>query len=556
MNLLQAIANLIPTARKARVHLSYEPANLSANATVSAVQAAIRAAEAGDTRNLFTYYRDLIAGGSHVQAEFNKRKLAIIAQPLSILPADKSKPEDLRAAAAVTQMIRDCENWNDGLIHLLDSCLWPVAVSEKIFRPVARGDAADALGLRYTLHRFEPINPVLLCFRPKTPAVSNAPTPAETAPPAEWEPDIRLYATDSSGRVIYSYTEAYPLEPDRHIVHRGHLLTGLRDCFGGPMRAILFWWLVSTLARDWFARAMERYGVPFPVGHTDSKNQEAITFLQEAFSLASKIGGLVVDHDTQIELKEIAISGLADAHEKFLNVCNREISKIIVGQTLSAEAAPTGLGSGTASLQAAVREDIRMFDQLKLGETIAKQLFTQFLRINGLRGAAPKPVWGGLSDEDAKTLAELLEILSRAGLEPADESIPVINERLGLVIQRRVPAAPPSPSFSPAPQSTTALRTLAAQNAIAQSLGVPSSWLNPIQDFLADLQTKAADHSLSDQDLLDFLSAATRKIPELFDRMDHDDLARLLEAAMGQSILDEVRRQVRKNPDVAIRSGS
>lgn len=174
-----------------------------------------------------------------------------------------------------------------------------------------------------------------------------------------------------------------------------------------------------------------------------------VTLLEQAFALSTKIGGLVVDHNTQVELKEIAATGMADAYERFINVCNREISKLVVGQDLSAAAAPTGLGSGVAALQSGVREDIRMFDQAKLAETVSRQLFAQFLQINGLPGSPPKPVWGGLSDADAKTLADLLVSLSQAGFEPTDESIPTLNDRFGFAVQRKAP--PPAPTFGGIP---------------------------------------------------------------------------------------------------------
>lgn len=549
------ITEKIPFTRRSRVAQMWEHPNVRTNATVATVQNALRAAEAGDTRQLFALYRDLTIGGSHTQAEFNKRKLALLAQPHAVLPADKTKLDDITAAAACTQMIQDAENWNDGLTHLLDSALWPVTVAEKIFR--ARNGAEESnspVPLRYTLRRLEPVNPTVLCFQKPYGSARN-PNPADTGLVTlgdAWEADLRFYATDEDGRILYDYASSYPADPTRHIVHRGHLLVGMRDNWGGPMRAILFWDLLAALGRDWFARAIERFGVPFPVGHTDSKDKEAIEFLNSAFSLSTKIGGLVVDHDTQIELKEVAISGLADAHEKFIGICNREISKVIVGQTLSAEAQPTGLGSGTANLQSDVREDIRMFDCIKLGETIRKQIFAPFLRINGLRGAPPKIVWGGLSDEDAKTFADLLNTLSSAGFEPTDQAIPTMNERLGFPVQRKavpLPAANGLPGERN-PQMFAAVRsrlvTLQAQSRMADKLGVPTTWLNPLRDFLAELEAKTKDATLSEEDLLQFLDDAIARVPELFKDMDVDALAEVLEAGMGSAVINEVRRGIRK----------
>lgn len=461
MNLItlaaQKLAAVFP-GRRSYVSMRHEPENVSSSATVQTVQSAIRAAEGGDTRQLFALYRDLTVGGSHIQCELGKRLMAVLSEPEAILPADKENKDDIAAALAVKQMIADCENWEEGIGHLMSATLWPVAVVEKVFAPAGETMPGKPK-LRFTLKKLHIVNPTVLCFKQPYQAVRapaaqpSTQTPLNSPEAAEpWEHDLRFYETDPNGAINWSYDKTYGAEKDRHLVHRGHLLIGVRDNWGGPMRAIVFWWLLGVLGRDWFARNMERYGSPFLTGKTDTNNQDSINFLREAFSLSTKIGGLVVDNDTQVELIEAMATGMADAHEKFLNICNREISKVIVGQTLSAEAQPTGLGSGTSKLQSDVREDIRQFDQKRLGSTLTRQLFEQFLYINGLSGRV-KIVWGGLSSEDAKETADLLVSLSQASLEPTDESISTISERVGFQLQRK--AAPePSAGFGNFPLST------------------------------------------------------------------------------------------------------
>src|SRR5512145_2392848 len=94
LHTLAASLTRLPFTRQSSVALRAEPPNATRGATVESVQSALRAAEAGETRLLFALYRDLVLSGSHVQAEFNKRKLAVLAQPHAILPADKEQPED------------------------------------------------------------------------------------------------------------------------------------------------------------------------------------------------------------------------------------------------------------------------------------------------------------------------------------------------------------------------------------------------------------------------------------------------------------------------------
>lgn len=541
--------------KKANLRPRHEPPNVASNAKVSEIQSMIRAAEGGDPSRLFSYYRDLMLSGSHVQSESNKRKLALLGDALNILPCDKTNADDVAAAEAIKQAIEDCENWMDGLTFLLDSSLYPVSVVEHLFRPTDQPqDATREIKLRYTLKRLEPVPYALLCFRggyenlmPKDGKSTDgkAETQAEV-----WEPDLRFWATNPTGGIEQNLQNSYPADPMRHMVHRGHLLIGIRDNWGGPMRCIVFWHLLAILGRDWFARLMERFGNPFIVAKADKTDKDAVTFLQDALSLATKIGGLVVDVETEVELKEAMLSGAADGYEKFLGVCNREISKIIVGQDLSAQSAPTGLGSGVANLQSGVRQDIRMFDQLKLAETLQKQLFPRFLRINGLRGNAPKARWGGLSADEAAATGALLVQLANSDLEPTDDSINVISERIGFAVQRKA-AAPATPlGFGGAglPQTFRArIATLSAQAKIADKVGVPATWLNPLQDYLAEIEAKVADESLSEQDLLNFLDRAIARVPELFKDMNVEDLAEFLAAGMGGAVLEEVRRGIKRD---------
>lgn len=482
MNLIQKVLNGIGTARRSMVSLQYEPVNVSSNAKVADVQGMIRAAEAGETRQLFALYRDLSISGSHVLSELTKRKLAILSEPHAILPVDKNDKDDLFAAEACRVMIGNCENWHDGLTHLMDSTIWPVAVCEKIFRPGGERDVVSVEGrtgvkLQYGFKRFEPVNPTVLCFRQPyggntyRPQTGDGPSPLPVLDPNAWESDLRFYKTDETGMVLWNYADSYPADPMLHLVHRGHLLVGVRDNWGGPMRAIVFWWLLSVLGRDWFGRYMERYGQPFIVGKTDSTSTDAVTFLKDALSLATKIGGIVVDHETELELKEAMSANAADAYERFLSVCNKEVSKVILGQTLSADAQPTGLGSGTSNLQGEVREDYKSVDRIKLGFALRSQLFEPFLRINGIPGRAPLIVWGDMTAEESASIADLLVKLSEAGLEPTDEALPTISEKVGFQLQRK---AMPDPMGFPGtgrPRSELALTALSAS---IPSLGHPS----------------------------------------------------------------------------------
>ena len=219
------------------------------------------------------------------------------------------------------------------------------------------------------------------------------------------------------------------------------------DNWGGAMRSILFWWLLRTMSRQWWADLLERFGVPFLKGkYSDEKGRAT---LERAFRLAVRLGAIVVSKNTEVEVVQAANSDASNSHERFITICNQEISKLIVGQTLSSNASPTGeLGGGTANLQGEVRDDIRKADAKSLAATLRSQLFEQLLAINGRPGRAPKILFGSESTREQSATLSLIGKLHEAGLEPDDDALNTLSERLGFGIRRAAPPQSPMLPFS------------------------------------------------------------------------------------------------------------
>lgn len=114
----------------------YEPSNIAADADVLRITEALRLAESGDTQELFRFYRDVLLSDDHIAGEFSTRKLAVLSQPLAILPEDKNNPDDVLLAKAMLRAKNDCENWLDGMKALMGShAIWPVTVTERLYKP-------------------------------------------------------------------------------------------------------------------------------------------------------------------------------------------------------------------------------------------------------------------------------------------------------------------------------------------------------------------------------------------------------------------------------------
>lgn len=446
----------VPMRRRARLSGLGEPYNISATLDADRMQSILRAAERGDTYLYFSMVRDMILGYSHLNSEWFKRKAVVVGQPHSLIPAAKDNPEDQRAADVISEMIDYCENWMDALDHLLDATLYPVSVGEKIFEPVPSYEAR-ANPVRFALKKIAPVSYTLLCFKlpfyPQLPAQTRPGTqsnPALVWNPDSWESGLRFYDTNENGYPRYAMDNIY--EPDRelHIVHRGNMLNrAVPDNFGGQIRAVLGWWFLGALGKEWFGRFMERYGSPFLAGKTDTANKELVTFLNQAFSLATKVGGIVIDKRDEIDVIQAAATEGANAHKTLLNHCNDEVSKVVIGQILSSSPKNTGLGSGVAELHGEVRQDYRQYDTRKLSDTLRKQLFVPYLRMNGYLGRAPMILWGGEKEHEALMLGQTINQFYAGGVEPTDDGLATISRRVGIEMQRR-----PEPAAAPV-QATT-----------------------------------------------------------------------------------------------------
>lgn len=402
-----------------------EPLQVAARMTPQRIFAAIDAAECGDTRELFVIYRDAVLSSSHAQGEFAKRKLAVLNQPLTVLPWDKAQPADVAAANRFYRSLDTTPRWLHALAHLMDSALWPVAVAEKVFR-------ADGAGFK--LDRLVPVPHHLLDFTEGT---------------------LRIRDVDADGRPVGTFHDC---DPNRYIVHRGHLLS-MPDKLGGPMRSILFWWLFASQGRDWWMTFLRQYGGPFMIGKYPRGDEVSRRLMQRIISFSQRLRGAAIPHDAALEIKE-ALLGDGDAFEKLHLFANRQISQLIVGQTLSSEAQATGMGSGVAKTQDDVRSDIKQMDAALLSQTLRDQLLLQLHQINGASGSAPYLIFG--SPSDSREMLELMKALYAAGLTPAASALEKIGELCGFEVERQSAPALGALSADTRPALRAVLAALAA----------------------------------------------------------------------------------------------
>jgi phage gp29-like protein len=209
--------------------------------------------------------------------------------------------------------------------------------------------------------------------------------------------------------------------------------------------------------------------------------------------------------EMEIEIEKITGSGDGDVHLKMVDWAERSQSKIILGQTLSAEARATGMGSGLADLHNEVRHDILKADARKLAATLTRDLVYPLLALNGKGGDALRrcPCWVfdlGEAD-DIKTFAESLPTLAANG---AKISVAWVHEKLRIPMAEEGEEIFGQQGSGDREQETENPKTEARQAALKASLD-PN--LDPNPETLADVDRLVKDTAPMVEEWLSTLEA-------------------------------------------------
>jgi phage gp29-like protein len=409
-----------------------EPDSTLHGLTADRVHACITSAERGDTKDLFSLYRDVLIADTHLQAVIETRFLAVLGDDPTVLPPDPENQDDVLAANAIRDAVDRLPDFLGVCADLLWGNIWPLSVVERTYKE------AGIPGLRYDWNEIVQVPDHLFRW-------TNGYLEIEEVDPCTHRPNGRFFRP----------------ETNRYITHRGHLLR-TPDNWGGPMRSLVWWFFLGIMDRDWWVRFLDKFGAPFMVGKFDKNDERSRQILERAFKLSTKIGGLVVNKETQVELMKTSTSDSAGSYKEFHQICNDQKSVRVLGQTLSVTASPTGIGSGASDLQGQVRGDICAWDKKRLAQTIRNQLFKPWLRLNGFTGRVPLLVFGGEESEEVSTTAEVLGNLKNAGIRLSDKSLPTLSKRVGLELERDEPAAPATPPGAPPQPAPTKTKRLSA----------------------------------------------------------------------------------------------
>jgi phage gp29-like protein len=217
------------------------------------------------------------------------------------------------------------------------------------------------------------------------------------------------------------------LPPYKFIVHRPRIRSGL-PIRGGLARLVAVAYMCKAWSwKDWMAFA-DIFGLPLRVGrYGPNATKDDIAKLMSAVANLGSDAAAVMPESTRVEFQAAPnTAGAAEFFEKLANWWDKQVSKAVLGQTMTAD---DGSSMSQAKVHNEVRLDLLKADARALQNTLNRDLVRPFVDLNFGPGSYPTLVLPVPEPEDVRLLVDALEKLVPMGLE-VEQS--VIRDKLNL----------------------------------------------------------------------------------------------------------------------------
>jgi len=412
----------------------YSVMHPSAGLTPESLVALQREAEFGDPYLYLELAEEMEEKDLHYLAVLSTRKQAVAGLGMAVKPASGSKL-DQRIAGLIDEVINggalDIEST---LYDILDAIGKGFSATEIIWDQSGRQWIPERLVWRDPrFFMFDWISGERLLVRTLRPEALTVPGVANAYPSdgGGHYKGPRWYAgIDPDDARIGIQPLTAPLAPFKFIVHIAKAKSGL-PIRGGIARAAGWAYLFKNyLLKDWITFA-EVFGQPLRLGRYGAGATEADK--QALLSAVANLGtdaAAIVPESMMVQFVEARQSGSTDLYERFCEYLDRQVSKAVLGQTLTTDAARRGGSQAAAQVHETVRRDIIQADAKRLGASIVRDLVRPIVELNfGQQKRYPRIELQVPEDQDEKMFADIVAELADRGLRISQKAV---LDRLGL----------------------------------------------------------------------------------------------------------------------------
>lgn len=360
---------------------------------------------------VYALYQEMEDKDAHLFSTLQTRKNALLACGWKMVAAGDS-PELQAQARFVEETLRAVPDLDSVLFQLLDALAKGFSVGEVIWKvdPGTGRTTVSAIHPRFQGRFAFDDSGALYHLTDEAPA-----SPRSTPELLRGGGLNRLVPRPGEPAV---YSVAARRMPSRKFLH-----FAFQPVFGSPYgtslcaRAYWYYWFKKTTLKCWSV-FNEKYGAPTAVarygtGTTESEQQRLAEVMETLHSNA----GILVPEGVSLELLEARRSSASNTYRDFADWCNDEISKLVLGQTLTTS---EGRRSGSLALgrvHEAVRADYLAADARALAAVVSGQLVRWIVDFNfGPSTPAPQLVFDCSSAAEFKQELELDRELVKMGV--------------------------------------------------------------------------------------------------------------------------------------------
>lgn len=208
-----------------------------------------------------------------------------------------------------------------------------------------------------------------------------------------------------------------PLEPFKFIRHKVRAKSGL-PIRGGLARAAAWGYLFKNYdIKDWVQFA-ETYGQPLRVGTypAAASPEDRLTLLRAVAAIGTDAAAIIPEGMKIEFVKDATGRATADIYDRLAAFLDAQVSKAVLGQTLTTQEGESGSYS-LGQVHDAVRGDIERSDARQLAATLNRDLARPLVDLNrGPQKAYPKICIGRAEETDIVQLSDALAKLVPLGL--------------------------------------------------------------------------------------------------------------------------------------------
>lgn len=447
---------------------------VAAGMTPEKLAGILREADSGDLARQSELFDQVEERDGHILGEMSKRRNVILDASFDLAPATDA-PRDVKVYEDVKQMMAGITDWPDVLISLQDAVGKGLASLEMDW-DVSEGQA--------WVDKFEFIEQKRFRFTDRNGLLTRVP----------------LLVTDDDPMGI-------DIPEWRVMMHRYGGMSG-HAARSGIYRLCTWWFLFKNYAvKDWVTFC-DVYGMPLRLGKYDSAaSKEDKKALETAIRSLGHDAAGIISKATEIEfVKEGKTTASAELYENLATFGNKEMSKAILGGTLTADV--DGKGSyAAANTHNDVREDLINADARALAATVRNQFIRPYVGFNhGWDTPVPKYT-GRFNKENLEAYVDLVDKLA----DRMDIPVAHIREKYGI----------PEPKDG------------------EECLRVKSGQKEPVTASRRVVAAKSPDHPRNEN--LGFLGRVTDRLEEASDAVVEDWVETVRKTVARAGSLEEVR---------------